>query len=104
MAVVINQDLSVVLERGRSRVWPLFLFYGKWREGQVVVVVSWHHYCFINGMMNKQHAITMPKPWPHTGLFGLHLHDVIAKLRKSMEIPTAYQDETGFHFGDEPAK
>ena len=56
------------------------------------------------GMMHKQHSITMPKPWPHTGLFGLHLNELIAKLGHAMEIPTAYQDEKGFHFGDEPVK
>jgi hypothetical protein len=27
---------------------------------------------------------------------------IIAKFRKAMAIPIGYQDETGFHFGDEP--
>ena len=36
---------------------------------------------------------------------GLHLHEIVAKLRNAMsiEIPTGYQDETGFHLGVEPA-
>jgi hypothetical protein len=56
-------------------------------------------------MMHKQHAISIPKPWPHhTGLFGLHLHEIIAKLHKAMQIPTAYQDEKGFHYGNQPPK
>jgi hypothetical protein len=55
-------------------------------------------------MMNKQHSVAMPKPWPHTGSFGLNLHELIAKLGHAFEIPTGYQDEKGFHFGDEPAK
>jgi hypothetical protein len=55
-------------------------------------------------MMNKQHAITMPKTWSHTGSFALHLHELIAKLGHVFEIPTGYQDKTGFHYGAEPAK
>ena len=46
----------------------------------------------------------MHKPWPHTGSFGSHFHEIMAKLRNAMEIPTGYQDETGFHFGAEPAE
>jgi hypothetical protein len=53
-------------------------------------------------MINKQ-TITMLKPWPQTGSFATYLHDVIAKLKSVMEIPTGYQDATGFHFGAEPA-
>jgi hypothetical protein len=33
-----------------------------------------------------------------------HLRKIIARLRKAAEIPTGYQDETGFHFGVEPAE
>ena len=56
-------------------------------------------------MMHK-HTIALHKPWSHTGLFGLHLHEIVAKLRKavSLEIPTGYQDETGFHMGVKPAE
>ncbi len=46
----------------------------------------------------------MHKPWPHTGSFGSHFHEIMAKLRNAMEIPAGYQDETGFHFGAEPAE
>ena len=47
----------------------------------------------------------MQKPWPHTGSFRLRLHKVVAKLRHAVriEIPTGYQDETGFHLGVKPA-
>jgi hypothetical protein len=55
-------------------------------------------------MTHKQHSITLPKPWPHAGSFGSHLREVIANLRHVVEIPTGYQDETGFHYGIEPAK
>jgi hypothetical protein len=48
----------------------------------------------------------MHKPWAHTGSFGLHLHEIVAKLRKAIrvEIPMGYQDETGFHMGAKPAE
>lgn len=55
-------------------------------------------------MMHKQHTITMPKPWPHMASFGLHLHELIAKVGHAFEIPTGYQDEKGFHTGAEPAQ
>jgi hypothetical protein len=53
-----------------------------------------------------KHTITMHKPWPHTGSFGLHLHEIVARLRRAIriEIPTGYQDETGFHRGVKPAE
>jgi hypothetical protein len=54
--------------------------------------------------MHKQHAIPMFRPWPQTGAFGLHLCEVVAKLKQAMQIPTGYQDETGFHFGAESAE
>jgi len=37
-------------------------------------------------------------------LFALQLHYFIARLRNVMKIPAGYQDETGFHYGVEPAK
>jgi hypothetical protein len=58
----------------------------------------------ILSIMHKQHTIELFKPWPHVNSFRLHLHEIIAKLRKAMEIPIGYQDETGFHVGDEPAE
>jgi hypothetical protein len=56
-------------------------------------------------LMHK-YSTTMDMPWLHKGSFGAHLHVVIAKLRKSVrfEIPTGYQDESGFHFGVKPAE
>ena len=56
-------------------------------------------------MMHK-HTITLHKPWPHAGSFGLHLHEIVSKLRKAVkiEIPTGYQDEAGFHRGVKPAE
>lgn len=37
--------------------------------------------------------------------FALHVHEIAANVRKAMSInvPTGYQDETGFHVGVEPA-
>jgi hypothetical protein len=55
-------------------------------------------------MTHKQHTITMNKPWPHMGSFGSHLREMIANLRHVIEIPTGYQDETGFHYGVETSK
>ena len=46
----------------------------------------------------------MDKPWPHTGSFGLHLREALSNLRNLFEVPTGYQDETGFHAGAEPAE
>jgi hypothetical protein len=58
-----------------------------------------------NAMMHK-HSTTMETPWLHKGSFGSHLHEVFVKLRKviKVEIPTGYQDESGFHFGVNPAE
>jgi hypothetical protein len=55
-------------------------------------------------MMHK-HTITMNKPWPSTASTGLQIHGIIAKLRNAVriQIPVAYQDETGFHMGVKPA-
>ena len=55
-------------------------------------------------MIHKQHIITMPKPWPHLGSLGLHIQELIARVSKAMEVPTGYQDDTGFHLGEEPAQ
>jgi hypothetical protein len=40
------------------------------------------------------------------GSSGLHLHEIVAKLRNAIriEIPVGYQDETGFHLGVKPAE
>ena len=55
-------------------------------------------------MMHKEHTLTMPKAWPHLAAFGLQLHEMTAKLGHMFQIPTGYQDETGFHYGAEPVK
>jgi hypothetical protein len=39
----------------------------------------------------------LPDPLALPGKLHSHLHEIIAKL-----IPTGYQDETGFHFGEPP--
>jgi len=65
---------------------------------------NWHQQCCNNVMTHKQHTIAMQKPWPHAGSLGLHLREIIANLRRIVEIPTGYQDETGFHYGVEQAK
>jgi hypothetical protein len=56
-------------------------------------------------MMHK-HTIALHKPWSHTSFFGLHIHEIVAKMRKAIrvEIPTGYQDETGFHLGVQSAE
>ena len=57
---------------------------------------GWHRQCLANGIVQKS--------LPQTG--GLRLLNVVAKLRSMMtpEIPTGYQDETGFHFGVKSAE
>jgi hypothetical protein len=54
-------------------------------------------------MIHKQ-TIKVHKPWLHMDSFGLHLHEMAAKLKRSIrfEVPTGYQDETGFHMGVKP--
>jgi hypothetical protein len=40
---------------------------------------------------------------PSATSLGSQLRKVFAKLGMAGEIPTGYEDETGFHVGDEPA-
>jgi len=47
--------------------------------------------------------MTLLKPWPESGSFRSHLRELVANLKRIVEIPTGYEDETGFHFGAEPA-
>lgn len=48
----------------------------------------------------------MHRPWPNSVSTGLHLNGIIAKLRNAVrfQIPTGYQDESGFHMGVKPAE
>ena len=57
----------------------------------------------MSGMTPKQPALTVFRPWPQTSSFSSHLREIAASLKHLMEIPTGYQDETGFHMGPEPA-
>jgi len=56
-------------------------------------------------MMHK-HTITLNKPWANTVAAGFALHGIMNKLKNAVkiQIPTGYQDETGFHLGVKPAK
>ena len=50
--------------------------------------------------MRKQNAMTFSGPWSLTESFlGAHLRQFVAKLTGLIEIPTGYQDESGFHLG-----
>jgi len=48
--------------------------------------------------------MTLTKPWPNAGSFKSHLREIVSNLKRLVEIPTGYQDESGFHMGTEPAK
>ena len=48
--------------------------------------------------------MTLTEAWPHTGWFKSHVREIVASLKRMVEIPTGYQDENGFHMGAEPAK
>jgi len=48
--------------------------------------------------------MTMFRPASQTGSFKSHLREIVAFLKRTVEIPTGYQDENGFHMGTEPAK
>jgi hypothetical protein len=51
-------------------------------------------------------AATMQEPLPDTAEFGSMFRGIVAKMRNAVkiEIPTGYQDETGFHMGVKPAE
>jgi len=55
-------------------------------------------------MMHKQPALTLFRPWSQNGTFKSHLREIVAHLKQIVEIPTGYQDESGFHRGTEPAR
>lgn len=64
----------------------------------------WHNRCSIIGMTNKEHAMTLPRPMLQDGGFKAHVRGIVAKLKRMVEIPTGYQDETGFHKGTQAAQ
>ena len=47
--------------------------------------------------------MALHKPWPYMGSLALHIYGITAQMRDAIkiEIPTGYQDETGFHLGVE---
>jgi len=53
--------------------------------------------------MHKQ-SVILQKTWPGAASTGIHLGGLAARFRNAIkfEVPTAYQDETGFHFGVKP--
>jgi peptide subunit release factor 1 (eRF1) len=50
--------------------------------------------------------MTIHKAWSHAGTSGFSAAGLIAKLKSAIkfEIPTGYQDETGFHTGVKAAQ
>jgi hypothetical protein len=56
--------------------------------------------------MTYKHTVTLGKTWVNTGSTGLVPSGIIAKLLNAvkMQIPTGYQDETGFHYGVQRAE
>ncbi len=68
------------------------------------VRTPWHNACYDKSMTHKQHAIALTKPWPDGVSFGSHLRRIIASLKYIVKIPVGYQDENGFHYGEEPDK
>jgi hypothetical protein len=51
--------------------------------------------------MTYKHTVAVNKAWFHAGTFGFSPAGFIARLKNAVriEIPTGYQDETGFHTG-----
>ena len=49
-------------------------------------------------------AVTMQEPLANTAAFGSTIRGIIARVRNAVriDIPTGYQDETGFHLGVKP--
>jgi hypothetical protein len=56
-------------------------------------------------MMHKQ-SIALHKPSVNIGAAGLQLSGIFSRLRNALrfQIPTGYQDESGFHMGVKPAQ
>jgi hypothetical protein len=51
--------------------------------------------------MTYKHTVTLGKAWTNSGSAGVTPSGIIAKLLNAvkMQIPTGYQDESGFHTG-----
>jgi len=56
-------------------------------------------------MIHKQ-SVTIHKAWLNLATMALLLTAFIARLKTAVtiQIPTGYQDETGFHMGVKPAQ
>jgi len=54
-------------------------------------------------MTHKQPGTTLYKLWSETSFFSAPVRKIGAKLMNLMKVPFGYQDETGFHYGQEPA-
>jgi hypothetical protein len=55
--------------------------------------------------MHKQ-SVTLQKTWPDAVSTGVNFGGLVSRFKNALkfEVPTAYQDETGFHFGVKPAE
>jgi len=53
----------------------------------------------LNGSVLLKRAASTHEPLPDKTPFGSPLRSIVAKVRRAvgMEIPTGYEDETGFH-------
>jgi hypothetical protein len=56
--------------------------------------------------MSYKHTMPINETWSHTGAAGLSPVGIFARLLNAIkiEIPTGYQDESGFHAGVKPAE
>jgi hypothetical protein len=56
--------------------------------------------------MSYKHSTTINKAWFHVGAASFSPANIIAKLKNAVtfDIPTGYQDESGFHAGVKPAE
>jgi len=66
--------------------------------------LAWHHQCFRQAMIHGQAATQ--KTWFQITTLTAPVLAIIIKLRNLVkwQIPAGYQDETGFHFGVQPAE
>jgi hypothetical protein len=54
--------------------------------------------------MTYKSAMTMDKAWTHAETPAIPFAGLFAKMKGAVKIqaPTGYQDENGFHFGEQP--